>query len=126
MRIMAALSLLLAAGLAARGAEKKFDFSELREGEQPAGFMSAVTGEGKPGKWAIVLDEAPAPLEFLSPQAKSVFKRPVLAQLSQNPADEHFPLFIFQNEIYGDFSLVTKFKAVSGKVEQMAGFAFRV
>src|SRR5437868_3880592 len=41
--------------LAARGfgAEKKFDFSEVREGEPPAGFRSAVTGEGKPGKWVI-------------------------------------------------------------------------
>jgi hypothetical protein len=108
-------------------AERKFDFSELREGDQPQGFKSAISGEGKPGKWQIVLDEAPAPAELLlSPQSKSVFKRPVLAQLIEDATDEHFPLFIFEHETFGDFTLTTKFKTVSGKTEQMAGIAFRI
>jgi len=71
---------LLLVFLAARGfgAEKKFDFSEVREGEPPAGFRSAVTGEGKPGNMdRSFWTRAPAPMEFLSPQAKSVYKRPV-------------------------------------------------
>src|ERR1051326_5046693 len=119
MRILAVALLMLAAACVL-GAEKKFDFSELREGEQPPGFKSAVTGEGKPGKWQIVLDEAPAPSEFLlSPQGKSVFKRPVLAQLAEDGMDEHFPLLIFEDEIFGDFTLSTKFKTVRGKGEQM-------
>jgi hypothetical protein len=127
MRSLAVCVLLAVAGVPGFGAEKKFDFGELREGEQPPGFKSAVTGEGKPGKWEIVLDEAPAPAEFLlSPQGKSVFKRPVLAQLAEDGTDEHFPLFIFDEEIFGDFSLKTKFKTVRGKVEQMAGIAFHV
>ena len=112
--------------LAAFGAEKKFDFSEAREGEQPAGFRSALTGQGKPGKWAIVLDEAAPPMELLSAEEKSVFKRAVLAQLSEDPTDEHFPMLIFEDELFGDFSLKTKFKTVRGKVEQMAGIAFRI
>jgi len=113
-------------GIAAFGAEKKFDFSEGREGEQPAGFRSALAGEGKPGKWAVVLDEAAPPMELLSPAAKSVFKRAVLAQLSEDPTDEHFPVLMFEDEVFGDFSLTTKFKTVRGKVEQMAGIAFRM
>src|SRR4051794_11837343 len=104
MRSLVVCVLLLVASARGFGAERKFDFSELREGEQPAGFKSGVTGEGKPGKWEIVLDEAPAPVELLlSPQARSVFKRPVLAQLAEDGRDEHFPLFIFEEEIFGDF-----------------------
>ncbi len=118
--------LTLSLALPTISAEKKFDFSDAREGEQPAGFRSAVTGQGKPGKWAVVLDEAPPPMESLSAQAKSVFKRPVLAQLAEDPADEHFPLLVFEEEIFGDFSLTTKFKTVRGKTEQMAGIAFRI
>lgn len=126
MRILAVIALAVLAGARAHGAEKKFDFSELKEGEQPAAFRSAVTGKGKPGKWAIVLDEPPASLEFSSPHARAIYKRPVLAQLAQDPTDEHFPMFIYEDEVFGDFSLVTKFKTVSGKAEEMAGIAFRV
>jgi hypothetical protein len=112
--------------LAAFAAEKKFDFSEARQGEQPDGFRSAVTGQGRPGKWAVILDDAPPPMELLSPEAKSIFKRSVLAQLSEDPTDEHFPVLILEEEVFGDFSLTTKFKTVRGKVEQMAGLAFRI
>src|SRR5438093_835562 len=114
MRMMAVLALAVAATLRGQSAEKKFDFAELREGEQLAGFRSAVTGQGRPGKWAIVMDDAPGAAEF-SPRGKSVYKRPVLAQTAQDPTDEHFPILIYQEETFGDFSLVTKFKTVSGK-----------
>jgi hypothetical protein len=127
MRFLVLFGLLVTVAARMLAAEKRFDLGEMREGEQPEGFKSAVTGEGKPGKWQIVLDEAPAPAEFLlSPQGKSVFKRPVLAQVAEDGTDEHFPLFIFEGEIFGDFSLTTKFKTVRGKVEQMAGIAFHV
>jgi len=65
-------------------------------------------------------------MEFLSAEAKSVFKRPVLAQLAEDPTDEHFPLLIFEDELFGDFSLTTKFRTVRGKTEQMAGIAFHI
>ena len=117
---------LWAAALAATAAERRFDFSELREGQAPPGFRSAVMGLGKPGDWRIVLDDAPSALRPLTPQAPVAFKRPVLAQAAQDPTDEHFPLFIFEDETYGDFSFTTQFKTVSGKAEQMAGIAFRV
>jgi hypothetical protein len=121
--LLCALTLL---AFSAAAAEKKFDFSDLSEGDVPPGFRSTVTGEGKPGKWTIVLDEVPPPMQILSPQAKSLAKRPVLAQVAQDPADEHFPVFIFDEESFGDFTLTTKFKTVSGAVEQMAGIAFHI
>ena len=50
----------------------------------------------------------------------------MLAQLAQDPADEHFPLLIFEEEIFGDFTLTTRFKTVRGEKERMAGIAFRI
>jgi hypothetical protein len=117
---------LILAALPVVAAERRFDFSDVREGQTPPGFRSAVTGQGRPGDWKIILDAAPTLMQPLSPQAPSVMRRAVLAQLSQDPADEHFPLLIFDEETYGDFTLTTKFKTVRGAVEQMAGIAFRV
>jgi hypothetical protein len=62
----------------------------------------------------------------LSPEARGVVKQSVLAQLSQDPTDEHFPLLIFQDETFDDFTLTTRFKTVRGSQEQMAGLAFRI
>ncbi len=107
-------------------AELKFDFGAGREGDMPAGFRSAVTGQGKPGEWKVLLEETAPLLEPLSPGVRSVSRKPVLAQVSQDPTDEHFPLLIYEGETFGDFTLTTRFKTVSGKVEQMAGLAFRI
>jgi hypothetical protein len=118
------LWMLLALPLGA--AERKFDFSDLREGEVPSGFRSAVMGTGKPGDWKVVWDEVPPLLPPLTPQATSVSKRPVLAQLAQDPGDEHFPMFIYQGDTFDDFKLTVRFKTVRGAVEQMAGVVFRL
>jgi hypothetical protein len=107
-------------------AEWKLDLSEVPAGQTPPGFRSAVSGVGKAGEWKIVLDETPSLFPPLSPQAQSNARRPVLAQLSQDPADEHFPLLIFEEEVFGDFTLTTRFKTVSGIKERMAGIAFRM
>jgi len=107
-------------------AEHKFDFSDVREGQLPPGFRSTVTGEGKPGNWQIVMDEVTPLLRALTPGARTVAKKPVLAQLAQDPADEHFPLLIYEEAAVEDFKLTTRFKTVKGVVEQMAGIAFRI
>ena len=44
------------------GAERHFSFSEAAPGERPAGFRSAISGEGEPGTWKIVEDETPPEL----------------------------------------------------------------
>jgi hypothetical protein len=112
--------------MSAAAAERKFDFSELSEGQTPSGFRSSVAGAGQPGTWKIVLDDVPSPMQLLTPQARSVSKKSVLAQVAQDPADEHFPLFIFDGETFGDFTLTTRFKTVGGRNEQMAGIAFHL
>jgi len=115
-----------AVSLLAPGAERVFDFQELPVNQTPLGFRSVVVGEGKIGDWKIIMDEVPPLLAPLTDKATVVTKRAVLAQLSQDPTDEHFPLLIFDGETFTDFTLTTRFKLVSGTVEQMAGIAFRI
>src|SRR5262245_41430008 len=117
------LLLLVLTGLAA---EKKFDFGLYQEGNLPPGFRSSVTGKGKPGEWQIVLDEVPPQLAPINPDAPVRTKRGVLAQLAQDPTDEHFPLLIYEGETFDDFTLTTRFKTMRGVMEQMAGIAFRI
>jgi hypothetical protein len=118
---------LLVLAMPAMAAERKFDFGEFRENETPAGFRSAVTGKGKPGDWKVVLEDVAPLLPPLTQQApSSTTKHPVLAQLAQDPTDEHFPLLIYEDEKFGDFTLTTRFKTVRGAIEQMAGIAFRI
>src|SRR2546425_4861227 len=107
-------------------AERILDFSDARLNEAPPGFRSTVTGSGKPGDWRIILDDAPSLLPPISPKAMVMSKRPVLAQLSRDATDEHFPLLIWEEERVGDFALSARFKLVEGQEEQMVGIAFRI
>lgn len=116
--------LLLAIPVAA--AERTFDFSDVKEGETPPGFRSTVAGKGKPGKWQVVQDEVPPLLAPLTPTAPTITKRPVLGQFAQDPTDEHFPMLVYQDETFDDFTLTTRFKTLKGVKEQMAGIAFRI
>ena len=61
-----ALALLAQPAIAA---ERKLDFGEVREGQMPPGFRSAVTGQGKPGNWQVILDETPSLFPPLTPGA---------------------------------------------------------
>ncbi len=108
------------------GAEKTFEFSELAEGKAPQGFRSTVSGKGNPGDWKIVMEEEAPLMPRISSQAKAVTKRPVLAQLSRDRTDDHYPLLIYEGETFADFKLTTRFKLVDGQDEQMAGLAFRI
>jgi hypothetical protein len=121
--VLWALALLV---LPTMAAERKFDFSDVRENQAPPGFRSVVTGKGKPGEWRVIMDEVPPLMQPITPGAQSVSKKAVLAQLAQDPTDEHFPLLIYEGEIMDDFTLTTRFKTVKGVAEQMAGIAFRV
>ena len=107
------------------GAEIKVDFEGMATGQTPTNFLGAVAGTGSAGNWVIVSDKVPPLLAPLMPQAESLTSRPVLAQTSQDPADERFPVFVYQPESFKDFKLTARFKMVSGVAEQMAGVVFR-
>jgi hypothetical protein len=118
---------LLAWGFTAQllAAELKFALDEFPLNETPPGFRSALSGEGRPGEWRMVLDEIPSAFSSVTPKAPAVTKRQVLAQLSRDITDERFPLLIYEKETFGDFTLTTRLKMVSGIKEQMAGVVFR-
>ena len=124
-RALFCLGVLLYA-LPAAGAEKVFDFHDLKPGDVPSGFRSTVSGKGQPGEWKIVEDEFPEAFPAVSPKTLKTNRRAALAQLSRDRTDEHAPLLIFEGETFADFRLTTRFKLVDGAVEQMAGIAFRI
>ena len=123
-RFIFCLWLTLAA--AAPGAEIKFDFNEFSPGSAPTNFHAALAGgSGSPGTWKVLLDDVPPLLAPLTDRAPAVTKRTVLAQTSEDPANERFPLFIYDGESFKNFKFTTRFKLVSGTAEQMAGLVFR-
>jgi hypothetical protein len=107
-------------------AERSFDFSHATPNEAPKGFRSVIAGKGDPGDWRVVFEEVPSLMPSITGQAPKTAKEGVLAQLSKDGTDEHFPLLIFDEETYGDFTFTARFKTVSGEKEQMAGLAFRI
>jgi hypothetical protein len=107
----------------ARAAERSFDFASETLGQPPRDFSSALTGGGPPGEWRIIDDPAETPTGL--PRSSVTVRHPVLAQLSTDATDERFPLLIYQPEVFGDFTLTTRFKTVAGTTERMAGIAFR-
>jgi hypothetical protein len=106
--------------------ERQFDFSATPVNQTPSNCVSTVAGAGKPGSWKVILDDFAPALQPLSPNAPAAYKKAVVAQLAEDFGDEHFPMLILGNDNYGDFTFTTKFKIVSGVMEQMAGVAFRM
>jgi len=122
------LGLCLALAMSASGAEIKINFSDFTAGQTPTNFHNALAGTGQPGNWKIVTDESPPAFAPLMPQIRptpSVIRRPVLAQLSEDPANEHFPMLIYDGQTFKNFKLATQFKIIGGMAEQMAGVVFR-
>jgi hypothetical protein len=117
----------LALGLSASAAELKINFGNFAAGQSPTNFSSTLAGGGQPGDWKIVMDDAPSLLPPMTTMAAQspVAKRAVLAQLSRDPTDERFPVFIYDGQTFKNFKLTAQFKIVGGDAEQMAGVVFR-
>ncbi len=101
-------------GVTGQSPVRSWNFDHDTVGGSPAGFTSALTGQGTIGHWEVRADStAPSPPN-------------VLAQTSQDKTDYRFPLAIAEGTSYKDLALSVKFKAVSGKVDQGAGLVFRL
>ena len=107
------------------GAELQFNFGEIAGNGSLTNFHAALLGSGQPAAWRILSDEVPSAFAPLTDRAQNTASRNVLAQTSQDPADERFPMFIYDGEKFRDFKFTTRFKIVSGLLEQMAGVVFR-
>jgi len=118
----------LALAMSASGAQIKINFSDFAAGQSLTNFHNALAGAGQPGDWKIVTDESPSTFAPLMPQiapTAPATRRPVLAQLSRDPADEHFPMLIYDGHTFKNFKLTAPFKIIGGVAEQMAGVVFR-
>jgi hypothetical protein len=117
-----------ATNAAAPGYRGKWTLDLTREklGEPPRGWRSALAGQGRPGQWQVIEDEATPDFVPLTPEAPQTARRRVIAQVAKDPTDERFPLLILDDQVFGDFVLSVRFKTVSGVLEQMAGVVFRV
>src|SRR5688500_4989272 len=114
-RLVTILILALTLAMSSQAAELFFDFSQTNA---LSGFHSTVTGEGKRGTWKVIEDEVPASIPSITADAP-IPKKSVLAQLSRDPTDEHYPILVYTNETFGDFTFTTRLKCVAGSVEQM-------
>lgn len=107
------------------GAELHFNFNNSSEGSTPTNFATALLGGGPPPVWKIVADDVPSAFQSFNGQTPLMNHALVLAQTTEDKTDERYPMFIYQDQSFRDFSFKTQFKIVSGTVEQMAGLVFR-
>jgi hypothetical protein len=124
MRIFTWLSACLLA-LSVSGAELQFNFADYDYDATPTNFQSVLAGTGAPGVWKIISTETPSAFPTLASNTVSLVRSKVLAQTSTDMTDEHFPMLVYQGDIFGDFKFSARFKIVGGITEQMAGLVFR-
>jgi hypothetical protein len=107
-------------------AQIEFDFSKDAVDQPPPGFVSLVTGRGEPAPWKVVEEQVPPILAPIEPNAPgNTTQRAVLSVQSFNLGEDHFPVLLFTNEIFNDFTLSTRFKISGGIIEPSAGVVFR-
>jgi hypothetical protein len=89
------------------------DFDANIVGTFPSGFSSVVTGGGGPASWLVVED-------VTAPSGGKV-----LAQTSSDKTSFRFPLCVYDGLTAADITVSTRFRPVSGTVDQAAGLVAR-
>jgi hypothetical protein len=87
-------------------------FTSDQLGTLPKVFQSALTGQGKSGQWEVVKDAT----------ANGGY---ALAQVNADSTDYRFPLAVDTSVNASNVEIATRFKAVSGKVDQAGGVVVR-
>jgi hypothetical protein len=109
---MRTLSWLLAFGLtAAAGRVVNFDNGPL--GQTPPEWTVAMTNHGRAPRWEIVRDMSAATQPY------------VLAQVSDDPTRDRFPLAVFNDVTFRDGDVSVRMKPVSGREVQAGGLVWR-
>ncbi len=126
MRKFCVLGLLGCLSMGLRAAEIVFDFSQDTPGQAPPGFASLVTGPGRPADWKVMTEEVPPLLAPLSDKARpTVATHTVLGVQSLDAGTDQYPLLLYTNELFSDFTFTTRFKIEGGKADAMAGVVYR-
>jgi len=102
-------TLCLAVLVSSAGAAEPESFDKVKPGALPAGWTSALTGEGKP-VWSVVADAS-------APSQPNALKQSGTAS---------FPLAIKDGTTLKDGFVEVKFKAISGEDDQAGGVVWRV
>ncbi|WP_046869412.1 hypothetical protein [Microvirga massiliensis] len=111
-RILGAAAL-VASLLAAPAVAQEISFADAPVGALPKDFVSALTGQGRPGRWEIVED-------------RTATGGKALAQLDSDRTDYRFPLAILELPLPADVEVTVRFMPVSGRVDQAGGVAVRL
>jgi len=119
-----ALALIITA-LCAQATEVPLDFGQYPLGKSPSNYTSLVFGPGKAGEWKIANEPRPSTRESFSPNAPKTEIMPVLALASATSETNRFPILLYDNEIYADFTLTTRLRLTGGTTAQTAGVIFR-
>jgi hypothetical protein len=110
LRSAAALAVFLASS-AVRA--QTITFGDASPGKLPQEFEIGLTGGGPTPRWEVVADP-------------TAVDGKALAQLSTDQTDLRFPLAIHRPTAATDVEVTTRFKAVSGKIDQAGGIAVRL
>jgi hypothetical protein len=86
------------------------DFESAAVEAMPQGWSVAMTHEGEEPRWAVIPGDDGGK---------------VLAQLSDDPTAQRFPLAVFNRDSIRNGALSVRFKPVSGRVDQAAGLVWR-
>lgn len=109
--IASAAAVFLAAAMPA--VAETINFETGAPGAPPPGFTAGTTNKGKPGEWTLQ-EVAGAPSGKLA-----------VAQTSNDPKANRFPVLVYDKVNATDADISVKFKAVSGKDDQAAGLVWR-
>ncbi len=101
------------AGSEAPFAAQTVRFNANDVGKPPADFTTALTGGGVPVSW-VVREDAQVPDGGC-----------VLVQESADDTGYRFPLCVYDQVVARDVEVETKFKAISGKVDEAGGVVLR-
>jgi hypothetical protein len=112
--------------LSAIAAEKLIDFSAVPVGQLPPGWKPVRVGKGMEGEWKVMMADVPPTLKPLNAAAPNLTRRAVVAQTSSDSTDERFPMLVYDEERFGNFTARMRFQITGGVIEQIAGMAFRI
>jgi hypothetical protein len=97
----------------AQGGTTMIAIGTMEVGTAPADFEFWRTGQGGPGRWAVVSDATASGGRAIE-------------QESTDQTDFRFPLAIYKPLSAKNVDVVVRFKAVAGKVDQAGGIAVRL
>jgi hypothetical protein len=113
------------AALAGLATEQKFNFSTNAIDQLPRGFRGTTATPGAPGDWKVIVEDSGRAPGASGSSHTQTGREKVLAQSSRNGGRNRFPMLIFEDAVYGDFKLSTRFKIAGGALAQSAGVVFR-